>query len=189
MSDFSRLPHLRWPLLFCRLLLVCRAEAAKSCFRVVFAALDLGEFLRVFVRGRKILLPSRVCCLWTWGASSGLRQRQQNPSSEACLLPLDLGSFFGSSSEAAKSCFRVVFAAFGLGELRWVNGRSSKNPFPEGMWLPWAHVGSGLPNLRANISNLCLLTLARYCKLSLRLVCVKRSSKRIIRESRLLFIA
>ena len=42
----------------------------------MFAAFDLGEFLRVFVRGSKILLPSRVCCLWTWGASLGQWQKQ-----------------------------------------------------------------------------------------------------------------
>ena len=77
-------------------------------------------------RSSKILLKRHVCCLWIWGVSSGLRQRQQNPASEACLLPLDLGSFFGSSSEATKSCFLGMFAAFGLGEFLRVFVRSNK---------------------------------------------------------------
>ena len=78
------------------------SEATKSCFRGVFAAFGFWEFLRVFVRSNKILLPRHVCCLWTWGVSSGLRQRQQNPATEARLLPLDLVSFFGSVAEAAE---------------------------------------------------------------------------------------
>ena len=60
---------------------------------------------RVFGRGSKILLLRRVCCLCPWRVSSGLRQRQQNPASEARLLPLSLASFIGSSAEAANSCF------------------------------------------------------------------------------------
>ena len=107
----------------------------------MFAAFGFGEFLRVFVRSSKILLPSRVCCLWTWGASSGLRQRQQNLTSEACLLPLDLVSFFGSSSEAAKSCYRGAFAAFDLGEFLRVFVRGSRNPVPKATWLPLAQIG------------------------------------------------
>ena len=92
-------------------------------------------------RSSKIQLPRHVCCLWTWGVSSGLRQRQQNPASEACLLPLDLGSFFGPSSEAAKSCFQVVFASFGLGEFLRVLVRGSRNPVPKATWLPLAQIG------------------------------------------------
>ena len=57
------------------------AEAAKFCFRGVFAAFDLGEFHRVFGRGSKNLLL------------------------EACLLPLILVSFIRSLAEAAKSGF------------------------------------------------------------------------------------
>ena len=82
------------------------AEAAKSCF------------LR------------HVCCLWSWGVSSGLRRKQQNPASDArfaafglgefhrvfggsskilllmrVLLPLVLVIFIVSLAEAAKSCF------------------------------------------------------------------------------------
>ena len=81
------------------------AEAAKSCLRGVSAAFGLGRFHRVFGGGSKILILRRGCCLWTWRVSSGLRRRQQNPASEACLLPLTLVGFIGSSAEAAKSCF------------------------------------------------------------------------------------
>jgi hypothetical protein len=45
------------------------------------AAFGLGEFLRVFSGGSKML------------------------AYEAWLLPLDLASFIGASAEAAKSCF------------------------------------------------------------------------------------
>ena len=107
----------------------------------MFAAFDLWEFHRVNVRGSKILLPEYVCCLWTWVHSSGLRQRQQNPAPRAHLLPLTFGSFFGSSTEAAKSWFRVVIAAFGLGEFVRVNVRGSRNPVPKEKWLPLALTG------------------------------------------------
>ena len=53
-------------------------KAAKSCFRGVVAAFDLGEFHWIFGRGSKILPP------------------------EAWLLPLTLVGFIGSSAEAAK---------------------------------------------------------------------------------------
>ena len=136
MNLFLRLPFRR-PHFYLSINVGPQAEAAKSCFRVVFAAFDLGEFLRVFVRGSKIPAPRHVCCLWTWGVSSGLRQRQQNPASEACLLPLDLGSFFGSSSEATKSCFRGVFAAFGFWEFLRVFVRSNKILLPRHVCCLW----------------------------------------------------
>ena len=102
------------------------AEAAKSCFRGAIAAFGPGEFHRVFGRGSKILLPWRDCCLWARQVSSSLRQRQQNPTPEARLLPLVMASFFRSSAEAAKSCFRGAIAAFGPGEFLRVFGGGSK---------------------------------------------------------------
>ena len=62
-------------------------------------------------------------------ASKG--ERQQNPASEAWLLPLTLVGFIGSMAEAAKSCFRGVVAAFDLGEFHWIFGRGSKILPPE----------------------------------------------------------
>ena len=69
------------------------AEAAKSYFHGAIAAFGPGEFHRVSGRGSKILLLRRDCCLWARRVSSGLRQRQQNLSSKAKLLPLTKMSF------------------------------------------------------------------------------------------------
>ena len=77
------------------------AEAAKSCFRGAVAAFDPGEFHRVFGRGSKILLPRRGCCLCAWWVSRTRWRRQQNPASEARLLPLVLKSFLGLVTKAA----------------------------------------------------------------------------------------
>jgi len=55
-----------------------------------------------------------------------LCRKQQNPASEAWLLPSTLVGFFGSSAEAAKSCFQGVFAAFDLGWFLRVFGGGSK---------------------------------------------------------------
>ena len=102
------------------------AEAAKSCFRGKFAAFVLGGFHGTSGGGSKILLPRRYCCLCTWWVSWDLRRRQQNPASEERLLPLILVGFMGSMAEAAKSCSRGKFAAFGLGGFHWVFGGGSK---------------------------------------------------------------
>ena len=72
-------------------------------------------------------------------ASKG--ERQQNPASEAWLLPLTLVGFIGSMAEAAKSCFRGVVAAFDLGEFHWIFGRGSKILPPEAWLLPLTLVG------------------------------------------------
>ena len=82
----------------------------------MFAAFGLGELLRVFVRSNKILLPRHVCCLWTWGASLGQCQKQQNPSSEG----------------------KVV--AFGSYEFHRVDGKGSRNPAMKAIWLPLAQI-------------------------------------------------
>ena len=68
------------------------AKAAKSCFRGAFAAFALGEFHGVCGGGSKILLPSRVCCLWAWWVSSGHRRRQQisNLQGDKCLWQVRL---------------------------------------------------------------------------------------------------
>ena len=107
------------------------AEAAKSCFRGVFAAFDQNGFHRVFGGGSKILLARQYCCLWSRRVSSGLRQRQQNPAYEAILLPLTKTGFIGSLAEAAKSCLRDNIAAFDPGEFHRVFGGGSK------ILLPW----------------------------------------------------
>ena len=97
--------------------IVSTAEAAKSCFRGEFAAFDSGGFHRVFGRGSKILLPRRDCCLWSWRASSGLRQKQQNPVSMVCS------------------------AAFGPDGFHRVDGGSSKNLHPKACLLPLVQMG------------------------------------------------
>ena len=120
----------------------------------MIAAFDLGEFHRVFDGSSKILILRRGCCLWTWRVSSGLRQRQQNPASEACLLPLSLGSFIGSLAEAAKSCFRGVSAAFDLGWFLRVFGGGSKILLTRRDCCLWTwRVSSGL---RRRQQNACL---------------------------------
>ena len=63
------------------------AEAAKSCFCGAVAAFALGEFHGLDGGGSKILLLWRGCCLCAWWVSSGLRQRQQIPTSLRILLP------------------------------------------------------------------------------------------------------
>ena len=90
------------------------------------AAFGLGELHWVFGGSSKILLLRRGCCLWSWWVSRDLWRRQQNPASQAWLLPLTKASFIGSTAEAAKSCFCGVVAAFGLGGLHRVSGRGSK---------------------------------------------------------------
>ena len=72
------------------------AEAAKSCSRGESAAFGPGEFHRVFGGGSKILLPRRVCCLWSWCDSSGLRRRQQIHAS------LGYSAAFGHGSLGSK---------------------------------------------------------------------------------------
>jgi len=79
------------------------AEAAKSCFCGVVAAFALGGFHGVFGGGSKILLLRRGCCLWSWWVSWDLWRRQQNPASQAWLLPLRLVGFLGLVAEAANS--------------------------------------------------------------------------------------
>jgi hypothetical protein len=68
------------------------------------------------------------CCLWSWWVSLGLWRRQQNPASEASLLPLRLVGFIGSRAEAANSYFRDEIAAFALGGFHWVYGGGSEIP-------------------------------------------------------------
>ena len=55
---------------------------------------------------------------------------------EARLLPLLLGSFIGSKTVAAKSCFQGAFAAFDLGGFHWVFGSGSKILLLEVRLLP-----------------------------------------------------
>ena len=86
----------------------------------------LGEFHRVAGRSNNFLILRQDCCLWSRRVSSGRGQRQQNPASEACLLPLVTACFIGSWAEAETSCFRGAFAASGHGELHQVVGRSNK---------------------------------------------------------------
>ena len=116
--------------------IVSTAEAANSCLRGDIAAFGPGEFHRVFGRGSKILLPRRDCCLWSRRVSSGLRQRQQNPASEARLLPLVLVHFIGSTAEAAKSCFRGQFCCLWSRRVSSGLRRRQQNPASEARLLP-----------------------------------------------------
>ena len=106
------------------------AEAAKSCSRGKFAAFVLGGFHGTSGGGSKILLPRRVCCLRARWVSWDLRRRQQNPASEASLLPSCLVGFMGPMAEAAKSCSRGEFAAFVLGGFHGTSGGGSKILLP-----------------------------------------------------------
>ena len=102
------------------------AEAAKTCFLGVVAAFALGGFHWNLGGGSKILSLRRGCCLCAWWVSLGPRRRQQNPASEAWLLPLRLACFMGFMAEAAKSCFQGAFAAFVLGGFQGLDGGGSK---------------------------------------------------------------
>ena len=86
----------------------------------------LGEFHRVAGRSNNFLILRQDCCLWSRRVSSGRGQKQQILDFETTLLPLVTACFIGSWAEAAKSCFRGVFAAFGHGVFHRVVGRSSK---------------------------------------------------------------
>ena len=80
-----------------------------------------------------------------------LRRRQQNPASEAWLLPLTLVSFFGSLAEAAKSCLRGVSAAFGLDRFHRVFGEGSKILLTRRDCCLWTwRVSSGLRRRQQN---------------------------------------
>ena len=92
----------------------------------MIAAFNLVGFRRVLVGGSKILIMRGVCSLLPWQVSSCSSRRQQNLACEASLLPLVLVSFIRVKSEAAKSCLRDEFAAFGLGEFHRVFGGGSK---------------------------------------------------------------
>ena len=93
----------------------------------------------------------QFCCLWSWRASSGLRQWQHNLACETILLPLVLVSFIGSSAVAAKSCLRDKFAAFGLGVLLRVFGSGSKILLARQFCCLWARrASSGLRQWQQN---------------------------------------
>ena len=97
------------------------------------------------------MILRRSCCLWSWWVSWGQRRRQQNPVSEARLLPLCLMGFIGSLAEAAKSCFSGVVAAFDQSELHRVNGRGSKILLPRrGCCLCALRVSSSLRRRQQN---------------------------------------
>ena len=63
-------------------------------------------------------------------------QKQQNPASESCLLPLVLGSFFGSSSEAAE----ILLPGYVCCLWTWVHSsglrQRQQNPAPRAHLLP-----------------------------------------------------
>ena len=106
----------------------CLAPFRNTTLAVWTAALGwrLNESHRINSISNKFLISRQYCCLWSWQVSLGLRQRQQNPASEACLLPLILVSFIGSTAVAAYSCFWDNIAAFDLGRFHWVFGRGNK---------------------------------------------------------------
>ncbi len=63
---------------------------------------------------------------------------QQDPASEARLLPLTLVGFIGSPAEAANSCFQGAVAAFDLGGFHRVNGGGSKFLLPRRGCCLWS---------------------------------------------------
>jgi len=103
-----------------------------------------GSFLSLGVEGSKILLLGRGCCLCAWWVSWDEWRRQQNPASDACVLPLRLVGFLGSMAKAAKSCFQGACAAFALGGFHWVCGRGSKILLQRRgccLWSWWVSLG------------------------------------------------
>ena len=67
-----------------------------------------------------------ICCLWPRRVSSGRSRRQQNLDFMGWLLPLTEACFFGSKSEAAKSWFHGMIAAFDRGVFLRIGAGGSK---------------------------------------------------------------
>ena len=142
------------------------AEASKSWLLSIIAAFGPGKIYGVNDRGIKILIIEHNCCLWSWLVSSGQWQRHQNLDYWACLLPLILAGFMGSSAEASKSWLLSMFAAFDLGEIYRVNGRGIKNLIFEHVCCLWSGQVSWGQGRRHQKLDFCAwllpLVLARY---------------------------
>ena len=70
-------------LIYCLLTVTLRANQNVTGLALTTFGVGFGNFF-----GGSLMLPRRVCCLCAWWVSWDLCRRQQNPASEASLLPL-----------------------------------------------------------------------------------------------------